>query len=176
MKKKKMSFETRFWAGDEIKDPAEVFDVFFDGDYVDAQKRKLGELVMYSRKAKVYDQKYPGRVFMMYTELRSFVKACYVLQDNGRKWKVVNAAPMQSLLCQGMLSPEEYQDPFVAFKNAFAAQTLEEYNYFLCEIAHLSQSVHTDDCDTDLITPYIYFIKMLDAAQLLRERRLPKRE
>jgi len=72
--------------------------------------------------------------------------------------------------------PGEYKDPFVAFKNAFAAQTLKEYDYFLCQMAHLSQSVHTDSFDADLITPYIYLIKMLDAAQLLRERRLPKSE
>jgi len=176
MKKKKMPFETKFWAGYEIKDPSELFDVFFDGDYVDAYKRKLGELMMYSRKAKVYDQKYPGRVFMMYTEFRSFVKACYVLQDKNRQWKVAEAVPLQSLLCQGTLSTEEYKDPFVVFKNAFAAQTLKEYDYFLCEMAHSSLSIHTDTCDTDLITPYICLIKMLDAAQLIRERKLPRPE
>lgn len=124
---------------------------------------------MYSRKAKVYDQKYPGRVFMMYMEFRSFVKACYVLQDKNRKWKVADVVPLKSVLRQASLSLEEYKNPFLAFKNAFAAQSLIDYEFFLCEIAHLSLSPHTADCDTDLMTPYIHFIKMLDAAQLLRE-------
>jgi len=49
-------------------------------------------------------------------------------------------------------------------------QTLTDYEFFLCEIAHLSQSPYTEQGDTDLMTPYIHFIKMLDAAQLLREQ------
>jgi len=176
MKKKKMSFETRFWAAYEINDPFEVFEAFFDYDHLDDFKQRLGELMMYSHRHEVYDQKYPGRVFIMYAALRSFARACYVLQLKSGKRVVIEAAAPESLLHQASLSVEEYKNPFLGFTNAFAVQTLVDYEFFLYEIAHLSLSPHTEQCDTDLITPYIYFIKMLDAAQLLRERRLPKPE
>lgn len=170
MKKKKMSFETRFWAAYEINDPFEVFEAFFDYDHLDAFKQRLGELMMYSGRHEIYDQKYRGRVFIMYAALRSFVRACYVLQSKSGKRTVREAVVPESVLHQASLSVEEYKNPFLAFKYAFAAQTLIDYEFFLCEIGHLSLSPHTEDCDTDLITPYIHFIKMLDAAQLLREQ------
>jgi len=169
MKNKKMSFETKFWAAYEINDPFEVFEAFFDYDHLDAFKQRLGELMMYSRRHEIYDQKYPGRVFIMYAALRSFVRACYILQLKSGKRVVTEGLAPESVLYQASLSIEEYKNPFLAFKNAFAAQTLSDYEYFLCEIAHLSLSPHTEQCDTDLMTPYIHFIKMLDAAQLLRE-------
>jgi len=170
MKKKKMPFETRFWAAYEINDPFEVFEAFFDYDHLDDFKQRLGELMMYSRRHEIYDQKYPGRVFIMYAALRSFVRACHVLQLKSGKRIVTEGVAPESLLHQASLSIDEYKNPFLAFTNAFAAQTLSDYEFFLCEIAHLSLSPYTEPCDTDLMTPYIHLVKMLDAAQLVREQ------
>ena len=170
MKKKKNSFETRFWAAYEINDPFEVFEAFFDYDHVDAFKQRLGELMMYSRRHEVHELRYPGQVFITFMALRSFAKACYVLQLRSGKRVVKEVPAPESVLHQASLLIEEYKNPFLAFKNAFAVQTLTDYEFFLCEIAHLSQSPYTEQGDTDLMTPYIHFIKMLDAAQLLREQ------
>lgn len=72
------------------------------------------------------------------------------------------------------LTKEEYANPFVVFQKAFAEKTPGEFEFFLCEIVHLSLSPYTEEYDFDLMTPYLHVIKMLDASQLLRERVVEK--
>lgn len=49
-----------------------------------------------------------------------------------------------------------------------------KFDFFLCEVTHLSLSPHTVESDDDLTTAYIYLVKMMDAGQLMRERGLEK--
>jgi hypothetical protein len=72
------------------------------------------------------------------------------------------------------LTKEEYANPFTVFQIAFAEKSLDEFEFFLCEIIHISLSPNVVEFDYDLITPYIHLIKMLDASQLLRESGLEK--
>ncbi|WP_207915826.1 hypothetical protein [Flavobacterium caseinilyticum] len=72
------------------------------------------------------------------------------------------------------LTKEEYENPFLVFKKAFAEKTIDEFEFFLFEVIHLSLSRCIEEFDYDLITPYIYLIKMLDATQLMRERGIEK--
>lgn len=175
MKKKKLSFETKFWLYYEIENSFELIDVFFDYAHLDYYKQILGEAIIYSRKRKIYKNDCPGQVFVFYTALRSFLKACYCLRSKSRKWKVKEASSeRRSILHQASLTTEEYGDPFIVFQRAFAKKTLDEFEFFLSEIVHLSLSPCTEEFDFDLMTPYIHLIKMLDATQLMRERGVEK--
>ncbi|MNR07413.1 hypothetical protein D3C85_1235300 [compost metagenome] len=55
-------------------------------------------------------------------------------------------------------------------QNAFEERTLQQFEFFLFEITELSLSPYYGDSDSDLTTPYIHLIKMLDAGELMRER------
>ena len=77
MKKNKISFETRFWYAYEIENPFEVIDAFFDYADLEHYKQRLAEAVLYINKQEVYKKGYPGQVFVFYTTLRSFLKACF---------------------------------------------------------------------------------------------------
>ena len=72
------------------------------------------------------------------------------------------------------LTKEEYDNPFLVLQNAFAEKTLQEFEFFLCETIELSLSPYGGDPDSDLTTPYIHLIKMLDAAELMKERGVEK--
>lgn len=174
MKKNKICFETRFWYAYEIENPFEVIDAFFDYAALDHYKQRLAEAVLYINKQEVYKKGYPGQVFVFYTTLRSFLKACFCLQYKRKKWKVKQSSDCKSILHQGSLTKEEYANPFTVFQIAFAEKSLDEFEFFLCEIIHISLSPNVVEFDYDLITPYIHLIKMLDASQLLRESGLEK--
>jgi hypothetical protein len=175
MKKNKISFETNFWVAYEIENPFEVVTAFFDYAHLDYYKQTLCEAVFYINKQEVYKKDYPGEIFVFYTGLRSFVKACFCLQYKNKKWKVNElSSESRSILHQASLTAEEYIDPFIVFQNAFAAKSLDDFEFFLCEITHLSLSPSTIEFDCDLMTPYIHLIKMLDASQLIRERGVEK--
>ncbi|RUT67810.1 hypothetical protein D0817_24465 [Flavobacterium cupreum] len=174
MKKNKMSFETSFWSAYEIGNPFEVVDAFFDYAHLDSYKHTLGDVVSYANKGEVYKKDYPGEVFVFYTAMHSFIKACYCLQSKSRKWKIKETSDCRSVLHQASLTAKEYADPFAVFKKAFAEKSLGEFEFFLCEITHLSLSPHTVESDGDLTTAYIYLVKMMDAGQLMRERGLEK--
>ena len=55
-------------------------------------------------------------------------------------------------------------------QNAFEEKTLQQFEFFLSEITELSLSPYYGDSDSDLTTPYIHLIKMLDAGEIMRER------
>lgn len=174
MKKNRIAFESDFWTGHEIKGSFQVMDAFFDFAHLDCYKQMLGEAFLYIHKTKVYKKDYPGRVFVYYTALRSFLKVCFLLQYKNKKWKVKKPSDCKSKLHLASLTMEEYENPFLVFQRAFAEKTIDEFEFFLFEIVHLSLSPCTEEFDYDLITPYIYLIKMLDASQLMRERGIEK--
>lgn len=174
MKKKKMSFETNFWYAYEVENPFEVIDAFFDYADLDHYKKGLAEAVLYINKQEVYKKEHPGRVFLFYTIIRSFLKACFHLQHKGKKWKLKQEFDCKSILHQGSLTREEYANPFTVFQIAFAENSLDEFEFFLCEIIHISLSPNVVEFDYDLITPYIHLVKMLDASQMMRESGLEK--
>lgn len=177
MKKNKISFGTNFWSAHEIENPFEVVDAFFDYADLDYYKETLCEAIFYMNKAEVYKKDYPGQVFVCYTALRSFLKACFYLQDESKKWKVKEVSSEKRLILQqASLTAKEYIDPFIVFPKAFEEKSLEDFEFFLCEIVHMSLCPSAVEFDYDLITPYIHLVKMLDASELMRERGLEKIE
>ncbi|RUT67853.1 hypothetical protein D0817_24250 [Flavobacterium cupreum] len=174
MKKNKTAFDTRFWAGFTAENPFKVLDAFFDFADLDDYKQQLNEALRYSGSSKVYEQDNPASVFVFYTVVSSFLKACYCLREKSKKWKVKASLPSETVSQLSSLTKEEYENPFSVFQKAFNEKTPEEFEFFLREIVRLSLSPQAEDADTDLTIYYIHVIKMLDAAELMRERGVEK--
>lgn len=174
MKKNKISFETSFWAGDTTGNPFKAINAFFAYANLDYYKQHLSEAVIYCYKTEVYKQDNPSDVFILYTVFNSFLKVCYCLQEKSKKWKVKKSLRSENVFHLSSLTKEEYDNPFMVFQKAFDKKTLEEFELFLCQILELSLSPHAEDPDSNLTTPYIHLIKMLDAIELIRERGVEK--
>lgn len=174
MKKNKISFETGFWAGFEAGNPFKAVQAFFDFAVLDYYKQNLSEAVIYSYKRKVHKQDNPSDVFVLYTAFSFFIKVCYCLQKKGKKWKVTASLRSEKVFHFSSLTKEEYDNPFIVFQKAFDEITLEEFGFFLSQILEHSLSPFGGDPESDLTTPYIHLIKMLDAAELIRERGVEK--
>jgi hypothetical protein len=170
MKKNKISFGTNFLSIYDTGNPFQVVEAFFDYAHLDYYKQILSKVVMYSHRRKIYKQDNPSEIFVFYTAVCSFLKVCYCLKAKSKKWKVKESAGYESILHLASLTKEEYENPFLVFQKAFAVKTLEEFEFFLCEIVQLSLSPGEGESDCDFTIPYIHLIKMLDAGQLLRER------
>jgi hypothetical protein len=174
MKKNKISFETSFWAGSVSGNPFKLIEAFFAFADLDYYKQNLTETVIYSYKTEVYEANNPSNAFIFYTAINSFLKMCYCLKQKSKKWKVKASLRSESIFHFSSLTKEEYDTPFMVFQKAFDEKTLEEFESFLCQILELSLSPNAGDPYSDLTTPYIYFIKMLDAVELIRERGVEK--
>jgi hypothetical protein len=174
LKKNKISFETSFWAGFVAGNPFKAIDAFFTFAHLDYYKKNLTQAVMYCYKTKVYEQENPSNVFVFYTVVKSFLRVCYCLQHKSKKWKVKESMRSETVFHLSSLTKEEYENPFIVFQKAFEEKTLEEFELFLYQILELSLSPHAEDSHFDLMTPYIHVIKMLDAAELMRERGIAK--
>ena len=174
MKKNKISFETRFWAGFIPKNPFETFDALFDFAHLDYYKQNLSEAVLHCYSGKVYKQDTPCNVFVFYTALSSFVKVCYFLQGKNKKWKVKECSRSETVFHLSSLTKEEYDNPLLVLQRAFEVITRREFEFFLSEITELSLSPFYGEPDSDLTTPYIHLIKMLDASELMHERGVEK--
>jgi len=170
MKKKKMSFETNFWLRQDTEGPFKTIDAFFQENDLDRYKKLLGEVMTSFRKEEVYQESKPYAVFAFYIGMRSLVKACYCLQFKSKKWKLAAPSGCTSILHQASLSRDEFRDPCLVFRNAFADKTLDEFEAFFSEAVELALSPYTDDGYWDVMAFYIHMVKMLDAAALIRER------
>ncbi|WP_316635974.1 hypothetical protein [uncultured Flavobacterium sp.] len=174
MKKNKIPLETNFCAGYVSGNPFKAIEAFFAFARLDYYKQNLTELVICSYKTKVYEQDNPSNAFVFYTAIFSFLKLCYCLQEKSKKWKVKAYSRSETVFHLSSLTKEEYDNPFIVFQKAFEEKTFKEFEFFLCLILELSLSPYAEDPESDLTTPYIHLIKMLDAAGLMRERGVEK--
>lgn len=175
MKKQVINYETNSWLGKEIENPFEVLKAFLTYAHINYYKEMLSDAVLYAQKNEVYNKEEPGELFMCHAVLRSFFRACSKLESKSKKWQVLQSqANCNSILHQASLNEEEYNNPFTVFKNAFAENSVKEYEYFCSLMVEMALSHHQLDYDPDIFTFYIHTVKMLDAAQLIRERGLEK--
>jgi len=174
MKKNKISFEKGFWAGYEAGNPFKAIITFFDFAHLHYYKQNLTEAVIFCYKTEIYNQNNPSDIFVLYTAYSFFIKVCYCLQKKSKKWKVAASLRSETVFHFSSLTKEEYENPFIVFQKAFAEKTLEDFELFLYQMLELSLSPHAGDPYFDLTTPYIHFIRMLDAAELIRERGVEK--
>lgn len=174
MKKSKIALETSFWAGSEAKNAFKAIHAFFAFAHLDYYKQNVSEMLMYSYKTKVYKQDNPSDVFILYTVIKSFLKVCYCLKEKSNKWKVKEPLQSETVFQLSSLTKEEYENPFIVFQKAFDKKTLQGFELFLYQITEFSLSPCDGDPESDIATPYIHLIKMLDAAELIKERGVEK--
>ncbi|MBE8724424.1 hypothetical protein [Flavobacterium hungaricum] len=174
MKKNKISFETSFWAGYTAGNPFKAINAFFDFAHLDYYKQSLSGVAMYCYKKEVYKNENPSDIFILYSVVKSFLKVCYCLKKKSKKWKIKKSLRSEKVFHLSSLTKEEYDNPFMVFEKAFEVKTLEEFELFLYQILELSLSPCVADIDLDLTTPYVHLVKMLDAAELMRERGVEK--
>ena len=160
------------WTASPASDPFKLIDAFFNLEHLDRYKHTLSEIMFFMYTKQIYRPDNPGTVLITYAALRSFLNASCQLQH----FKPVIHTPAQlmpgqnSLLALSSLSRDEFRQPFGVFKSAFRKQSLASYEAYLFEAVYLALSPHTGPSILDMTTPYIWLLKMLDAAQLIRER------
>jgi len=169
-KKKNTDFDAVFWSNQEFENPFDLLAAFYEYSSLETYKKTLGEAFCYLYKMEIYCKNYPGQLFIFYKAVRSFYKACYLLQFSKTKCKPTEPYEWKSSLHQASLSRDEYNNPFLVFERAFKEKTFEEYDFFLSEVVHLSLTTSKADFQDDLVTHYFHSIKMFDAAQLILER------
>lgn len=86
MKNKKIPLEPGFWAVDSITDPFKLIDAFFDFHHQDRYKKVLEEMMVFTQKKEICRKEYPGKIFVLYSAFRSFLRSCYRLQFTGHQW------------------------------------------------------------------------------------------
>lgn len=166
MEKKKLPLEPDFWADETISSPLLLLNVFFEQGNLPHYRTLLDEIMLHAYRPAVFCEKYPGQVFIIYLRLRSFVRACYRLQESPAP------APPDRNLRQSRhsLTNEELRDPFLVFRRAFGEVSLRDFDFFLKECIHLALCPYQDQPVTPFLPPYIHLDKMLEAAQIIVER------
>lgn len=87
----------------------------------------------------------------------------------------MNQPPEQgSQIMQGSLFDDEFLNPFLVFERAFQDFSLQELEVFLTEVCYYALGPYNDHPHGNIISPFLHLQKMLDAAQLIRERGLEK--
>lgn len=174
MKKNKLPLESHFWTEDGIEKPFKIFEAVFDYSNLENHKNLIADLLQQFYKKKMYRKREPGDLLLSYKMMRSFLKACYLMQFSKKTVRKDDFYDWDSGIFLGSLSSIEYDNPVLVFTNAFKKKTLVEYELFLFAMFQFSLSTYKGDICTDMATPYLHLIKMLDAAQLIQERGLEK--
>jgi len=174
MKKNKIDFEADFWDRRTKHSCFTLLDAFFTMDNLITVKNNLFEVINYSTKCEVLMKNDPSLIFHYYLCMRSFLRASYVLQFKANKWRLNNPPEYTSKLLQGSLSDDEYRNPFLVFQKAFKEFTLQEFEYFNTQIVYFSLGAYSDEPEANIISTFIHLNKMLDAAQIIRERGVEK--
>ncbi len=172
MKKRKTNFEADFWAGYNGGCPLQLFDAFFRKNSLSGAKDLLFSMMEYPVKKKVLSRKDPSAVFYFYLSLRSFIRAGFKISLMPEKYKHTQTAEYNPQAMQGALSDEEYADPFLVFQKAFNRYSLKEFDFFITGIAYFSLGPYGDYPEGNSISPFLHLEKMLDAAQVILERRI----
>lgn len=173
-KKHKINPETQYWANREITDPFELTECFFVHYKLDCAKSMLAEIMLHLHKREICRKEFPAQLFDFYKALRSFIRAAYLLKFKAKKWTVKEVPEQWPVISQASLNQEEYENPFLVFEKAFEVQAPGDYDFFLNEIVDIALSPCREETVQDLITPYIYLVKMLDAAQTVSDRGVVK--
>jgi hypothetical protein len=171
MKKKKTDFEARFWSGTRKHSAVDLLETFFQFNALAEVKEILSTMMQCSVQKNARLRKDPAEVFHLYQSLRSLVRAGRLIGEKAKKgnFKAASETHVPKTMT-GFLLAEEYRDPVRAFRAAFRACNLEEYDELLSLVVYFSLGDHRCDQEKKIFIPYILFVKMLDAAWLITER------
>jgi len=108
--------------------------------------------------------------------LRSFVRAGYAIRLKEWTWEIDTNSQNRSPLMQASLSDEEYQNPTLVFRKAFAEYSIKDFDYYIALAVYFSMGIYVNAAESKIFAPYIHLTKMLDAAHLILERRTRKNQ
>ncbi len=171
MKKNNIDFESGCWTESRKHSALSLMETFFRFHDPAAAKNRLYDIMDYAQKRKVLMKDNPSVVFHFYLSLRSFVRAGYCLQFRTKKWAVHSPEEAVPHLILGSLSEEEYRDPFLVFRKAFCGFTVRDFDRFLADAVYFSLGSFHNVPEGNIITPFLHLNRMLDAAQLILDRR-----
>ncbi|WP_185205522.1 hypothetical protein [Chryseobacterium sp. C3] len=170
MKKKSIDFESRFWCGRKKHSALPLMEVFFQFHDLVTAKKHLNLIMQYAAQRKTRIQEDPSVIFYFHQSLRSFIRAAYSLRKDRGKWLVHELSEHKNPMLQGSLSEKEYCDPAKVFRKAFKKYRLVEFEEFLSEVVYFSLGTFNNVPERNIVDPYFYLIKTLDAAWLILER------
>ncbi|SEM27622.1 hypothetical protein SAMN05421856_102148 [Chryseobacterium taichungense] len=132
--------------------------------------------MIYAGKKKTAINEDSSKIFHFHQALRSFVRACYAIRLKEEKWSITIPPENRSSLIQASLSDEEYLNPTLVFRKAFAEYSIKDFDYHIAIAVYFSMGVFKNAGESNLVNTYIYLTKMLDAAHLILERRIQKNQ
>lgn len=174
MKNKRIDFDARFWSGSRKHSRMKLIESFFHFNDLVTTKQMLNKIMIYAGKRKTAINEDSSAIFHFHQALRSFVRACYAIRLKQTSWEMNSNPVNNSPLIQASLSDEEYLNPNLALQNAFAEYSIKDFDYYIAIAVYFSMGVFKNSKESSLISPYIHLTKMLDAAHLILERRIPK--
>jgi len=130
--------------------------------------------MIYAGKKKTIINEESSAIFHFHQALRSFVRACYAVRLKERTWETNTNSENHSPLMKASLSDEEYLNPTLVMEKAFAEYSIKDFDYYIAIVVYFSMGVFKNAEQSSLISTYIHLTKMLDAAHLILERRIPK--
>ncbi|WET51026.1 hypothetical protein PYS58_07770 [Chryseobacterium indologenes] len=170
MKKSRTNFNPRFGAGKKHSG-LQLMETFFHFNELDVSKERLSNIMNYAVKRNSWINEDPVVIFEFYQSMRSLIRAGYLIMLKERKWTVDTQPEKISPWVLGLLSEKEYRNPLLVFKKAFREYTLKEFDYFMSGIVYFSMGVYENLPERNIVMPYIHTVKMLDAANLILQRR-----
>lgn len=176
MKSKRIDFEARFWSGSRKHSGVRLIETFFHFNDLVTAKATLNNIMIYAGKKKAAINEDSSAIFHFHQALRSFVRACYAIRLKEWTWEMNSNPESFSPLVQASLSDEEYLNPTLVFQKAFAEYSIKDFDYFIAVAVYFSMGIYTHTAESKMFSPYNHLIKMLDAAQLILERRTRKNQ
>lgn len=174
MKKSRTDFEPRLKSGGKKYSGLRLIETFFHFNDLATTKERLNSMMHYAVKKNGWIKEDLSVIFQFHQSMRSFIGAGYLISMEAKKWTVNPPTETTSPLMQGSLSDAEYQKPLLVFQSAFKKYSVKEFDYFLSGIVYFSLQVYRNGPERNLVSPYIYLLKMLDAAYLILERGIRK--
>lgn len=176
MKNKRIDFEARFWSGKRKHSRIKLIESFFHFNDLVTAKQLLNNIMIYAGKKKTAINEDSSAIFHFHQALRSFVRACYSIRLKEWTWEMNTNLENRSPLMQASLSDEEYRNPTLVFRKAFAEYSIKDFDYYMAVAVYFSMGVFKNAEESSLMSPYIHLTKMLDAAHLILERRNQKNQ
>ncbi|OHT31636.1 hypothetical protein BAX94_03430 [Elizabethkingia meningoseptica] len=176
MKNKRVDFEARFWSGSRKHSGIKLIESFFHFNDLVTTKQMLNKIMIYARKKKTAINEDAPAIFHFHQALRSFVRAGYAIRLKEWTWEIDTNSQNRSPLMQASLSDEEYQNPTLVFRKAFAEYSIKDFDYYIALAVYFSMGIYVNAAESKIFAPYIHLTKMLDAAHLILERRTRKNQ
>ncbi|AZI38625.1 hypothetical protein [Epilithonimonas vandammei] len=175
MKNKKIDFESRFWSGSKTNSRIKLIEKFFQFNDLVTAKELLNQIMIHSGNKKSVIAEDSSAIFHFHQALRSLVRACFLILQKEKRWKVNEPQEGCSPLSQGSLSDGEFVNPVRVFQKAFGEYSIKDFDYYISVAVYFSLGTYTHAAESKIFVPYLHLCKMLDASYLILERGIQKK-